>query len=163
MISASARRSISVTRLVGLPLKAIWRRFPNSVPRSAPARLAASTATCWSRSFMVGLNFQATTRAALTARRPGDFLNGMRPKPVPRSILLVVSGVCQGSQGPGGWGYVACFPTGLERQGQGAADETTANRMGLTATIAGFKPLGGKDRGMPVRVVSGSQSLVDGA
>src|SRR3970040_1029614 len=158
MISASARRSISVTRLVGLPLKAIWRRFPNSVPRSAPARLAVSSATCWSRSFMVGLNFQATTRGALTARRPGDFLNGMPPKPVPRSILLVVSGVCQGSQGPGGGGYVACFPTGLERQGQGAADETTANRMEITATIEGFQSLGGKDRGMPVGRIEAAQA-----
>jgi len=87
----------------------------------------------------------------------------MPPKPVQRSILLVVSGVCQGSQGPGGWGYVACFPTGLEREGQGAADETTANRMEITATIEGFKSLGGKDRGMPVRVVSASPYLVDGA
>jgi len=102
-------------------------------------------------------------RAALTARRPGDFLNGMPPKPVQRSILLVVSAVCQGSQGPGGWGYVACFPTGLEREGQGAADETTANRMEITAAIEGLTSLGGKDRGTAVRVVSASRYLVDGA
>ena len=90
-------------------------------------------------------------------------LDGMPSNPIPRSILLVVSGVCQGSHGPGGWGYVACFPTGLEREGQGAADETTANRMEITAAIEGFKSLGGKDRAMPVRVVSASQYLVDGA
>lgn len=89
-------------------------------------------------------------------------LDGMPPNQVQRSILLVVSGVCQGSHGPGGWGYVACFPTGLEREGQGAADETTANRMEITAAIEGFKSLGGKDRGTPVRVVSASRYLVDG-
>ncbi len=90
-------------------------------------------------------------------------LDGMPPNQVQRSILLVVSGVCQGSHGPGGWGYVACFPTGLEREGQGAADETTANRLEITAAIEGFKSLGGKDRGTPVRVVSASRYFVDGA
>lgn len=90
-------------------------------------------------------------------------LDGMPSKPIRPSILLVVSGLCQGSHGPGGWGYVACFPTGLEREGQGAADETTANRMEITAAIEGFKSLGGKDRGTPVRVVSASRYLVDGA
>ena len=87
----------------------------------------------------------------------------MPPKPTQRSILLVVSSVCQGSTGLGGWGYVACFPTGLEREGQGAADETTADRMEITAAIEGLKSLGGKDRDTPVRVVSASRYLVDGA
>ena len=86
----------------------------------------------------------------------------MPPKPIERSILLVVSAVCQGSHGPGGWAYVACSPTGLERDGHGAAQETTANRMEITATIEGFKSLGGKDRATPVRVVSASRYLVDG-
>ena len=90
-------------------------------------------------------------------------LDEMPPKPIQRSILLVVSGVCQGSHGPGGWGYVACFPTGLERGGHGTADETTANRMEIIASIEGFKSLGAKDRGTPVRVVSASRYLVDGA
>jgi len=87
----------------------------------------------------------------------------MPPKSIERSILLVVSGVCQGSHGPGGWGYVACLPTGLEREGQGSADETTVNRMEIMATIEGFKSLRGKDRATPVRVVSTSRYLVDGA
>ena len=87
----------------------------------------------------------------------------MPPKSIERSILLVVSGVCQGSHGPGGWGYVACLPTGLEREGQGSANETTVNRMEIMATIEGFKSLGGKDRATPVRVVSTSRYLVDGA
>ena len=90
-------------------------------------------------------------------------LDGMPPQPIQRSILLVVSGLCQGSHGPGGWGYVACFPTGLEREGQGTADETTENRMEITAAVEGLKSLARKDRGMPVRVVSASRYLVDGA
>ncbi len=87
----------------------------------------------------------------------------MPPKPIQRSILLVVSGVCQGSHGPGGWGYVACYPTGLEREGQGSVAETTANRMEIIATIEGFKSLEETDRTTPVRVVSASRYLVDGA
>jgi len=81
----------------------------------------------------------------------------------PRSILLVVSGVCQGPHGPGGWGYVTFDPNGVERTGQGAAPETTANRMELLAAIEGLKALAGKSRVTPVRVVSASQYLVEGA
>jgi ribonuclease HI len=87
----------------------------------------------------------------------------MRKAAPQRSILLVVSGVCQGSHGPGGWGFVACFPTGVERGGHGGAPDTTANRMEITATLEGFKLLGDKDRATPVRVVSASRYLVDGA
>ncbi len=87
----------------------------------------------------------------------------MPPQPTQRSILLIVSGVCQGSHGPGGWGYLACYPTGLEREGQGSVAETTANRMEIMATIEGFKSLGAKDQTTPVRVVSASRYLVDGA
>ena len=83
--------------------------------------------------------------------------------PKQRSILLIVSGVCQGSHGPGGWGYVACYPTGLEREGQGSVAETTGNRMEIMATIEGFKSLDAKDQTTPVRVVSASRYLVDGA
>ena len=79
----------------------------------------------------------------------------------PRSILLVISGVCQGPHGPGGWAYVTCDPTGMERMGQGAAAKTTTNRMELLAAIEGLKALGGKDRLTRVRVVSASQYLVD--
>ena len=87
----------------------------------------------------------------------------MPPKPILRPILLVVSGLCQGSQGPGGWGYVACLPSGLEREGNGSSVETTANRMEITAVIEGLKSLGGKDRAAPVRVLSASRYLIDGA
>lgn len=87
-----------------------------------------------------------------------------RAKPsLPHPILLVVSGVCQGAQGPGGWGYVSCDPTGNEWTGYGAGARTTANRMELLAAIEGLKALGGRTRSTPVRVVSASQYLVEGA
>lgn len=80
-----------------------------------------------------------------------------------RPILLVVSGVCEAAQGPGGWGYVSCDPGGVERIGQGAIAETTANRMELQAAVEGLRSLGRRARSTPVRVVSASQYLVDGA
>ncbi len=78
-------------------------------------------------------------------------------------LLLVVSGVCQEPQGPGGWGYVSCDRTGTERVGQGAVQQTTANRMELLAAIEGLKAVGGKNRSASVRVVSASQYLIQGA
>jgi ribonuclease HI len=76
---------------------------------------------------------------------------------------LVVSGVCHAAQEPGGWGYVACYPNGVEREGSGAVAETTANRLELTATIEGLKSLDPRHRLTPVRVVSISKYLVEGA
>jgi ribonuclease HI len=87
----------------------------------------------------------------------------MSPKSLPRSILIVVSGVSEGSRGPGGWGYVACPPTGVEHEGFGFAEETTAHRMEITAAIEGLRSVGAKDHAAPVRVVSSSRYLVDGA
>lgn len=58
---------------------------------------------------------------------------------------------------------MACDSTGVERVGNGAASKTTANRMELQAAIEGFRALGGKHRSVPVRVVSASQYLVEGA
>jgi ribonuclease HI len=78
-------------------------------------------------------------------------------------VLLVVSGVCRGSDGAGGWGYVSCDPGGFERVGQGAEPEATADRMELLAVIEGLKALGRQDRSIPVRVVSASKYLVNGA
>jgi len=81
----------------------------------------------------------------------------------PRPILLVVSGVCDDAHGAGGWGYVSCDPGGIERMGQGALAEATMDRMELYAAIEGLRSLGGRGRTTPVRVVSASQYLVDGA
>lgn len=80
-----------------------------------------------------------------------------------RSILLVVSGVADPTRDSGGWGYVACYPNGLEQAGSGAAAETTLNRMELTAAIEGLKSLGPEHHVTPVRVLSASRYLVEGA
>jgi len=85
-----------------------------------------------------------------------------RPGPA-RPILLVLSGVCDGSRGPGGWGYVSCDSSGVERAGHGTVPETTSNRMELQAVIEGLRSLGNKARITPVRVVTASQYLVEGA
>lgn len=86
----------------------------------------------------------------------------MSSRSVQRSILLVVSGVCHSTQSSGGWGYVVCYPNGVEREGSGAAAETAANRLELTAAIEGLKSLGSRNRGILVRVLSSSHYLVDG-
>jgi ribonuclease HI len=82
---------------------------------------------------------------------------------VQRSILLVVSGLCHATLDSGGWGYVVCYPNGVEREGSGAAAETRVNQMELTAAIAGLKSIGREHRLTPVRVVSASRYLVEGA
>ncbi len=80
-----------------------------------------------------------------------------------RSTLLVVSGICREESGPGGWGFVVCLPTGVEQGGGGAClDETSKDRMELTAMIEGFRFLSAaKGRATPIRVVSSSQYLVE--
>jgi ribonuclease HI len=89
----------------------------------------------------------------------------MPSRPLARSILLVVSGICRESPGPGGWGFVACFPTGIEQEGSGAhIEETTVDRVEMAAAIEGFRFLGTtEDHTTPVRVVSSSQYLIEGA
>ena len=86
-----------------------------------------------------------------------------RKSSVVLSVLVVTSGVCRGSDGAGGWGYIACDPGGGERVGQGAEAGTTADRMELLAAIEGLRSLGRKDRAVPVRVVSASEYVVNGA
>jgi ribonuclease HI len=80
-----------------------------------------------------------------------------------RSTLLVVSGICREESGPGGWGFVVCLPTGVEEEGGGAClDETSKERMELTAAIEGFRFLNAaKGRAASIRVVSSSQYLVE--
>lgn len=80
-----------------------------------------------------------------------------------RSTLLVVSGICREESGPGGWGFVVCLPTGVEQAGGGVClDETSKDRMELTAAIEGFRLLSAeKGCATPIRVVSSSQYLVE--
>jgi ribonuclease HI len=64
--------------------------------------------------------------------------------------------------GAGGWGYVICYPGGQEAEAGGAVAETTGQRTALIAVIRAFERLEPADAS-PVRVVSASEYLVDGA
>lgn len=87
------------------------------------------------------------------------------PKPPPaddRPILVVTGSVGGGAAGPGGWGYVMCFPSGQELEAGGMERETTVHRMALTAVIHALERVGPKETA-PVRVVTSSRYTVDGA
>jgi len=84
---------------------------------------------------------------------------------VERPILVVTGSVGRSVAGPGGWGYVVCYPTGQEIEAGGVAAETTAPRMALTAVIRALERLseGGTAASAAVRVVTSSQYAVEGA
>jgi len=80
-----------------------------------------------------------------------------------RPILIVTACYITGGPGPGAWGYVVCLPSGQEREGSDVVEETSLNRLELTAAIRALQTLGTADRKTPVRVVSASQYVVHGA
>lgn len=82
---------------------------------------------------------------------------------VPNRPILIVTACLAKGPGPGAWGYVVCLPSGLEREGSDLEEETTINRLELTAVIRALEALGDGDRKKPIRVVSASQYLVQGA
>ncbi|MGH7267282.1 MAG: ribonuclease HI [Candidatus Rokuibacteriota bacterium] len=100
----------------------------------------------------------------------GGTTSGPKSAPAPptpasaaRPPILVVVGSAEGSAaGPGGWGYVICYPGGQEAEAGGAVAETTGQRTALIAVIRAFERLEPPDAS-PVRVVSASEYLVDGA
>lgn len=55
-------------------------------------------------------------------------------------IEIFTDGACSGNPGPGGWGVLLRW-NGHERELSGGADETTNNRMELTAAIEALKAL----------------------
>jgi ribonuclease HI len=85
--------------------------------------------------------------------------------PVKRPILVVTGSAGGGTPGPGGWGYVVCFPSGQEVEAGGTAPDTTTSRMALTAVVRALERLSTERVGATavVRVVSSSQYAVDGA
>jgi ribonuclease HI len=56
-------------------------------------------------------------------------------------IRMYTDGGCRPNPGPGGWGVVILLPGGEVRELSGSAEETTNNRMELTAAIAGLRSL----------------------
>ncbi|MDG1931304.1 MAG: ribonuclease HI [Luminiphilus sp.] len=57
-----------------------------------------------------------------------------------KQVQAFTDGACSGNPGPGGWGAVIQFGD-RERELYGGADDTTNNRMELTAAIEALKAL----------------------
>lgn len=55
-------------------------------------------------------------------------------------VVIYTDGACRGNPGPGGWGALLSF-NGREKELFGGEDETTNNRMELTAAIRGLAAL----------------------
>ncbi len=57
-----------------------------------------------------------------------------------KQVELYTDGACSGNPGPGGYGIVLRYK-GVEKEFSGFADNTTNNRMEITAVVEGFKLL----------------------
>ena len=75
-----------------------------------------------------------------------------------KCIELFTDGACSGNPGPGGWGVVLRY-NGHEKELSGGEENTTNNRMELTAAIEGLSALKEKCR---VRLVTDSKYVADG-
>ena len=57
-----------------------------------------------------------------------------------KRVTLYTDGACSGNPGVGGWGAVLMY-NGHEKRISGAEDDTTKNRMEVTAVIQGLRSL----------------------
>ncbi len=57
-----------------------------------------------------------------------------------KQVELYTDGACSGNPGPGGWGAILVYK-GTERELSGGENNTTNNRMELTAVIKGLSAL----------------------
>ncbi len=57
-----------------------------------------------------------------------------------KTIEMFTDGACSGNPGPGGWGTILRFK-GVEKELSGGEENTTNNRMELTAVIMGLEAL----------------------
>ena len=78
-------------------------------------------------------------------------------KPDPPQVSLYTDGACSGNPGPGGWGAILRYQ-GTEKELAGGAQDTTNNRMELTAVINGLEAL---KQPCQVAVYSDSRYIVD--
>ncbi len=74
-----------------------------------------------------------------------------------KKVTLYTDGACSGNPGVGGWGYVLKYKQ-HEKQASGAENDTTNNRMELTAVIEGLKCL---KEGCEVEIFSDSSYVVN--
>ena len=73
-------------------------------------------------------------------------------------VEIFTDGACSGNPGPGGWGAILRY-NGKERELSGGENETTNNRMELTAAI---KALSALKEPCKVRLVTDSKYVADG-
>lgn len=73
-------------------------------------------------------------------------------------VEIFTDGACRGNPGPGGWGVLLRF-NGIEKKLYGAENDTTNNRMELTAAIMGLTAL---TRCCDVVVTTDSNYVKDG-
>ena len=75
-----------------------------------------------------------------------------------KTVTLYTDGACSGNPGPGGWGAILEYK-GVEKEFSGGEDQTTNNRMELTAVIEGLKKL---KEPCVVELYSDSKYVIDG-
>ena len=73
-------------------------------------------------------------------------------------IEVYTDGSCIGNPGPGGWAAIVLIDGKEASRLSGGEDDTTSNRMELTAAIEGLR---GAPKGKPLRVYSDSRYLVN--
>lgn len=73
-------------------------------------------------------------------------------------VEIFTDGSCSGNPGPGGWGAILRF-NGTEKELSGGADETTNNRMEMTAVIKALEAL---KRPCVVDLYTDSKYVMDG-
>ena len=73
-------------------------------------------------------------------------------------IKIYTDGACRGNPGPGGWGALLIY-NGKEKELSGAEENTTNNRMELTAAIEALAAIKHKH---PISLVTDSRYLMDG-
>ena len=75
-----------------------------------------------------------------------------------KTVTLYTDGACSGNPGPGGWGAILEY-MGHEKELSGGEENTTNNRMELTAVIEGLSAL---KESCTVELYSDSKYVIDG-
>ena len=75
-----------------------------------------------------------------------------------KTVTLYTDGACSGNPGPGGWGAILEY-MGHEKELSGGEENTTNNRMELTAVIEGLAAL---KESCTVELYSDSKYVIDG-
>ncbi len=75
-----------------------------------------------------------------------------------KQVKLITDGACLGNPGPGGWAYILRFGK-HKREVSGSVEETTNNRMELTAALEGLRAL---KEPCKVEVVTDSEYVKNG-